>query len=147
MAAGVAQLGQGVVLGEEGDDRLAFAVSAPEGRRQLADTLLDREAVFPEQLRQPGGGPALLEGNLRVPEEPPAQLGQRRVAGVVAATTSALSLAMSKLPPPERARRFTKRTAFIIFISVPHPAPHFSRPAVRMSTGNIITLWRKDFLG
>jgi hypothetical protein len=82
MAAGVAQPGQGIVLGEESDGRPAIAVTSAESRLQITDTALDIETVFNEKINQPSGGTALLESHLGVVVQSLAQSGQLRITGI-----------------------------------------------------------------
>src|SRR5262249_48074956 len=60
------QLGQGVVLGEDADDRFAGAVLGDEGGRHAADALGDAEAGLLEDADEPGHGAVLLQAQLGV---------------------------------------------------------------------------------
>ncbi len=76
MAAGMSQLGQGVVLGEEGDGRLPGAIGGLKGSGHLAYPPLDPEPLPLQELRQPGTGLLLLQGDLRVRVDAQAQVNQ-----------------------------------------------------------------------
>jgi hypothetical protein len=62
----VADAGQGVVLGDEGDTRLARAERRAEGGGDLADAALQGEAVGLEVGGQLLGRPVLLESDFGV---------------------------------------------------------------------------------
>jgi hypothetical protein len=64
VAAGVADLGQRVVLGEDRDLGMAAADARSKCRRQAAERALDRQALGLDRLAQPRGGAVLFEGEL-----------------------------------------------------------------------------------
>ena len=60
------QSGQGIILRQEADDRLAAAVGGGKGGGDIADALLHLEALRLQHLHKEGGGLDLLHGQLRV---------------------------------------------------------------------------------
>ena len=76
--AAMSDVGQGIVLGEQGNHRLARTVGSLEGRGQLANPPLNLKPVPLQVLGQPGGSLHLLEGHLRVLVNPQAELDQLR---------------------------------------------------------------------
>jgi hypothetical protein len=66
VAAGVADLGQGVVLGAHGDMQWTRPGPGGEGGGQLADAHVDGEAPLGQRPGHPGRGPLLLPLDLRM---------------------------------------------------------------------------------
>jgi hypothetical protein len=54
MSAGMTDFGQGIVLGEKGNNRLSAAVPTLKSRGQSADAYLYYKSVFFQESRQPG---------------------------------------------------------------------------------------------
>jgi hypothetical protein len=71
VAAGVAHLGEGVVLGTDDDLRAGGPDAGDEGRLHPVGRVLHLEPGVAQELGQAGRGGALLEGDLGVGVHPP----------------------------------------------------------------------------
>ena len=76
VAAGVADLGEGVVLAEVGDGDGAFAPAGGEGGLEAESAALDGEAACFESVGEEPGSAGLLEGELGVAVDVEADLGE-----------------------------------------------------------------------
>nr|WP_201791094.1 hypothetical protein [Nesterenkonia sp. PF2B19] len=74
--AGVADLGQRVILGADPDDKVAGAVPGGEGGGQVRHRCGDGESGVGELVAQPGGAAVLLEGGLGQAVDVMAETGQ-----------------------------------------------------------------------
>ena len=76
------QAGERIVLRQDADDGASGAVAGGKGRGDVADPLLHGEALFFQDLTIKGGGPGLLQRELRVVPDAVRHLGDEVALGL-----------------------------------------------------------------
>ena len=105
------QAGERIVLRQDADDGASGAVAGGKGRGDVADPLLHGEALFFQDLTIKGGGPGLLQRELRVVPDAVRHLGDEVALGLHGGHGRLLFLGHSHNSFPEKRAARSLRAA------------------------------------